>query len=148
MTVMELLKKGTVNEIVKYFSNKVNDLCFKPQKICLELKESQEMKILTYYWIYILSQDTYRFDGRNEYSSQIGKKLYQIPFIKEQIDYLLIYSDEKMKLVAEKMSYEHRTLQQSFSSIIFYHLFITCNDNQQIYLKENFEKEFFLTPLI
>ena len=47
MTVMELLKKGTVNEIVKYFSNKVNDLCFKPQKICLELKESQEMKNLT-----------------------------------------------------------------------------------------------------
>lgn len=110
------LNTATAKEIASYFSSKVNNFLFRPDAIAEEQKDSEQMKDLDLYWIKILSSHTYRTDARNEASAVTGRKLAEIPLVKRKME---LVNNEKMQEVAEKMSLDHRTLQQSFSELIF-----------------------------
>ena len=46
------------------------------------------------------------------------------------------------------MSYDHRTLQQTFSKLIFYHLQLICNEKESADLTEVLGDRFYMLPLI
>lgn len=139
------LQNTDVKEIAKYFSNKVNNFLFQPQPIAIEQKNSSDMKDLDHCWIKLISGNTYRTDARNEYSSKLAKSLITIPFICKRIAET---DNNRMEEVAKIMSCEHRTLQQTFSGLIFYHLQLTCNEQEQQALSGKFGTDFYKLPLI
>lgn len=139
------LKTKNVTEITIYFSNAVNNLSFHPQKIAEEQKESREMRELDIFWIKILSSQDYSTDLRNEASAQTAGQLAEIPFIREQME---LVHNKKMAEVAEKLSQEHRTLQQTFSSLVFYHLTLSCNEEESKMLFQFMDASFYILPLI
>lgn len=139
------LKVKEVQEIAKYFSCEVNNLFFKPDRIAEEQKDSKQMKDLDFCWIKILSGQNYMTDLRNEASAMIGRQLAEIPFVKEQME---LVSNQKMKAVAKWMAMEHRTLQQTFSKLIFYHLMLACNKEELEEMIEVMGDSFYMLPLI
>lgn len=127
------LKIANSQEIASYFSREVNNMCFKPYTIADEQRNSRQMKDLDLCWIKTLSNHTYRTDLRNEKSSIIGRQLAEIPFIARKVEQL---DNPKMEDVAKRMEMDHRTLQQTFSGLVFYHFMLTCNKIEtQILLK-------------
>ncbi len=142
--MIDLETKG-VQEIVSYFSHEVNNLLFRPDKIAEEQKDSKQMKELDIYWIKILSGSTYRTDLRNEASAKIGRQLAEIPFVKRKIG---LVRNRKMEDVAGKMGMEHRTLQQTFSGLVFYHFLHSCNKKEAQTLVEAMGDSFYKLPLI
>lgn len=139
------LQNTEVKEIAKYFSDKVNNFLFQPQHIAIEQKNSSDMRDLDHCWIKLISGNTYRTDARNEYSSKLAKSLVTIPFICKRIAET---DNSRMEEVAKIMSCEHRTLQQTFSSLVFYHLQLTCNEQEQQVLSNNLGADFYKLPLI
>lgn len=139
------LKNTEVKEIARYFSYEVNNFLFKPEKIATEQKDSADMKDLDICWIKILADRNYRTDLRNEQSAITGRLLVTVPFIKKRLESV---DNSKMAEVAEIMSYDHRTLQQTFSSLIFYHLQLTCNKKETAELTETLGDRFYMLPLI
>lgn len=139
------LKNTEVKEIARYFSYEVNNFLFKPEKIATEQKYSADMKDLDLCWIKILADRNYRTDLRNEQSAIAGRLLATIPFIKKRLESV---DNSKMAEVAEIMSCDHRTLQQTFSSLIFYHLQLTCNKKEAAELMETLGDRFYMLPLI
>lgn len=139
------LKNTEVKEIARYFSYEVNNFLFKPEKIATEQKYSADMKDLDLCWIKILADRNYRTDLRNEQSAIAGRLLATIPFIKKRLESV---DNSKMAEVAEIMSCDHRTLQQTFSSLIFYHLQLTCNKKETAELTETLGDRFYKLPLI
>lgn len=139
------LKNTEVKEIARYFSYEVNNFLFKPEKIATEQIDSLDMKDLDLCWIKILADRNYRTDLRNEQSAITGRLLATVPFIKKRLESV---DNSKMAEVAEIMSYDHRTLQQTFSSLIFYHLQLTCNQKEAAELTETLGDRFYMLPLI
>lgn len=139
------LKTMDTEEIARYFSYEVNNFLFKPKEIAEEQKNSPDMKDLDAYWIKKISSHDYRTDLRNEQAAVIGKLLATIPFIKKRIESV---DNGKMAEVAEIMSYEHKTLQQTFSSLIFYHLQLTCTKKESVMLSDALGDTFYMLPLI
>ena len=86
-----------------------------------------------------MSSQDYSTDLRNEASAQTAGQLAEIPFIREQME--LVYN-KKMAEVAEKLSQEHRTLQQTFSSLVFYHLALSCNEEESEMLFQYIDNDF------
>lgn len=121
------LKAASSREIASYFSHEVNNFCFKPKVAAEEPRSSRLMKDLDLCWIRILSDPAYRTDLRNEKSAQTGRRLAEIPFIAKKI---AMIDSPKMEEVAKIMTMDHRTLQQTFSSLVFYHFMITCNKRE------------------
>lgn len=139
------LKNTEVKEIARYFSYEVNNFLFKPEKIAMEQINSADMKDLDLCWIKILADRNYRTDPRNEQSAITGKLLATVPFIRKKIESV---NNSKMADVAEIMSCDHRTLQQTFSSLIFYHFQLTCNKKETAELTETLGDRFYMLPLI
>ena len=139
------LKNTEVKEIARYFSYEVNNFLFKPEKIATEQIDSPDMKDLDLCWIKILADRNYRTDLRNEQSAITGRLLATVPFIKKRLESV---DNSKMAEVAEIMSCDHRTLQQTFSSLIFYHLQLTCNEKEAAELTETLGGRFYMLPLI
>lgn len=139
------LKTKEAKEITAYFLNEINDLLFDPEEIAEELYNSELMKILDVYWIRMLSSKSYRTDWRNEASAEAGRQLAEIPFIKKQME---TASDKKMEDIADRISTSHRTLQQSFSKLVFYHFMMTCNERDSHTLVEIIGDSFYKLPLI
>lgn len=139
------LKNTEVKEIARYFSYEVNNFLFKPEKIATEQIDSADMKDLDLCWIKILADRNYRTDLRNEQSAITGRLLATIPFIRKRLEST---DNRKMAEVAEIMSYDHRTLQQTFSSLIFYHLQLTCNEKETADLTDTLGDRFYMLPLI
>lgn len=139
------LKTATAQEIASYFSHEVNNFLFKPDKIADEQKASKQMDDLDICWIKILSSPTYRTDLRNESSARAGRKLAEIPFVKKKIE---LADNQKMQAVAEKMAQDHRTLQQIFSGLVFYHFMQTCNKRESETLLKVMGDSFYRLPLI
>ncbi len=121
------LKTASSQEIASYFSREVNNFCFSPKVTAEELKSSRLMKDLDLCWLRILSDPTYRTDLRNEKSSIVGRQLADIPFVKRKIE---LVDNPKMEDVAKRMEMDHRTLQQTFSGLVFYHFMLTCNKRE------------------
>ena len=121
------LKNASSKEIASYFSHEVNNFCFNHKATAEELRSSRLMKDLDLCWIRILSDPAYRTDLRNERSAQTGRRLAEIPFIAKKI---ALTGSPKMEEVAKIMAMDHRTLQQTFSGLVFYHFMITCNKRE------------------
>lgn len=139
------LKNDSVKEIASFFSNEVNSLLFHPEKIAKTLLKSREMHDLDICWIKILSSPDYKTDLRNEASAIAARQLVRVPFIKSQLETI---SNTKMAEVAETLAREHRTLQQSFSWLVYYHLIQTCSDKEMKLLSQTVDDSFFHLPLI
>lgn len=139
------LKTKNATEITSYFSDAVNSLSFHPKQIAEEQKESREMRELDIFWIKILSSQDYSTDLRNKASAQTAEQLAEIPFIREQME---LVHNKKMAEAAEKLSQEHRTLQQTFSSLVFYHLALSCNEEESKMLFQHMDNYFYILPLI
>lgn len=143
--IMINLETKEVQEIVMYFTDKVNSLIFRPHEIAQEQKDSKEMKELDLYWIKILSAQEYQSDLRNQESADAGKRLAEIPFVKKLLEPV---SNWKMKAVAEQLSREHRTLQQAFSELVFYHFIHTCSREETEELLEIMGDSFYILSRI
>ena len=139
------LKNTDVKEIAKYFSYEVNNFSFKPEKIATEQIDSSDMRDLDLCWIKVLSSKDYMTDLRNEQAAAVGRLLAAIPFIRKKIESV---DNSKMAEVAKIMSYDHRTLQQTFSKLIFYHLQLICNEKESADLAEILGDRFYNLPLI
>ncbi len=85
------------------------------------------MKELDICWIKILSSNTYRTDIRNEASARTGRQLADIPFVKRKME---LVDNQKMEDAAKEMAMDHRTLQQTFSGLIFCHFLQSCNKRE------------------
>lgn len=139
------LKTANPQEIASYFSHEVNSFCFNPIAAAEELKNSRLMKDLNLCWIRILSDPAYRTDLRNEKSSIVGRQLADIPFVKRKIE---LVDNPKMEDVAKRMAMDHRTLQQTFSGLVFYHFMLTCNKRETQTLLGVMGDSFYKLPLI
>ncbi len=139
------LKTASSQEIASYFSREVNNFCFSPKVTAEDLKSSRLMKDLDLCWLRILSDPTYRTDLRNEKSSIVGRQLADIPFVKRKIE---LVDNPKMEDVAKRMAMDHRTLQQTFSGLVFYHFMLTCNKRENQTLLKVMGNSFYKLPLI
>ena len=139
------LKTASSQEITSYFSREVNNFCFSPKVTAEDLKSSRLMKDLDLCWLRILSDPTYRTDLRNEKSSIVGRQLADIPFVKRKIE---LVDNPKMEDVAKRMAMDHRTLQQTFSGLVFYHFMLTCNKRENQTLLKVMGNSFYKLPLI
>lgn len=139
------LDTWTAKETADYFSRKVNSLSFNLQKTAEELKSSKQMRGLDLCFIKILSAPSYKTDLRNEKSAMTAQKLMEIPFVKRLVD---TTHNSKMEETSEILSREHRTLQQVFSGLVFYHFMITCSEKECQILLQNMGDSFFLLPFI
>ena len=139
------LTTASSQEIASYFSNEVNNMFFKPDTIAEEQRNSKQMKVLDICWIKTLSSYTYRTDLRNEKSSIVGRQLAEIPFVKRKME---LINNPKMEDVAKRMEMEHRTLQQTFSGLVFYHFMLTCNKKETQTLLKVMGDSFYRLPLI
>ncbi len=139
------LRNAGAEEIASYFSHEVNNMFFKPDTITQEQISSKQMKDLDICWIRILAGYDYRTDLRNEASAEKGRLLAEIPFIKRKIEAV---NNPKMEDVARRMALDHRTLQQTFSGLVFYHLFITSSKRDSQTLIKIMGDSFYRLPLI
>ena len=103
------------------------------------------MTELDIYWIKILSGSGYRTDLRNEASAKAGRQLAEIPFVRKKME---LVENQKMEDVADKMAMAHRTLQQTFSELIFYHFLQSCNKREAQTLIKVMGDSFYTLPLI
>lgn len=139
------LKTANSQEIASYFSHEVNNMFFKPDTIAEEQRKSRQMRDLDLCWIKTLSSYTYRTDLRNEKSSIVGRQLAEIPFMARKIE---LVDNPKMEDVAKRMELDHRTLQQTFSGLVFYHFMLTCNKKESQILLKVMGNSFYKLPLI
>lgn len=139
------LESENTQEIVNQFSYLTNNLVFKVAKNAEEYRDSHLMEDLDLCWISVLCSSTYKTDLRNEASVKTGRQLAGIPFIKSKIDGV---NNPKMEEVAQKMTQEHRTIQQSFSKLIFYHFALCCTAKENKILCDTLGEDFYRLPLI
>lgn len=139
------LKTASVKEITSYFSHEVNNVFFKPDTIAQEQRKSKQMKDLDICWIKILSSPAYRTDLRNEASAETGRRLADIPFVKRKMEFA---DNQKMAAAAKEMEMEHRTLQQAFSGLVFYHLLTSSSKKDSQTLLKVMGDSFYRLPLI
>ena len=139
------LKTASPQEIAKYFSREVNNMFFKPDKIAGEQRDSRQMEDLDICWIKVISDSGYRTDLRNEASAKTGRQLAEIPFVKRKMESV---SNEKMEKVAKEMAIDHRTIQQTFSGLVFYHFLQSCDKEESEELNEVMGESFYRLPLI
>lgn len=139
------LKTASPQEIAKYFSYEVNNMFFKPDKIAEEQNGSRQMEDLDICWIKVISDSGYRTDLRNEASAKTGRQLAEIPFVKRKMESV---SNGKMEKVAKEMAMDHRTLQQTFSGLVFYHFLQSCDKEESEELIAVMGESFYRLPLI
>ena len=139
------LKTASPQEIAKYFSCEVNNMFFKPDKIAGEQRDSRQMEDLDICWIKVISDSGYRTDLRNEASAKTGRQLAEIPFVKRKMESV---SNGKMEKVAKEMAIDHRTLQQTFSGLVFFHFLQSCDKEESEELIAVMGESFYRLPLI
>ena len=139
------LKTASPQEIAKYFSREVNNMFFKPDKIAEEQNGSRQMEDLDICWIKVISDSGYRTDLRNEASAKTGRQLAEIPFVKRKMESV---SNGKMEKVAKEMAIDHRTLQQTFSGLVFFHFLQSCDKEESEELIAVMGESFYRLPLI
>ncbi len=140
------LKTGSAKEIVEFFTDITNSFSFNPVKVAGELRDSKEMNALDICWLKTLSSPDYGTDGRNEIAARKGRQLAEIPFVKRKMERV---NNPKMEETAKKIAWEHRTLQQTFSKLVFYHFMQECSESErQRLIKGMGCEDFYKLPLI
>lgn len=143
--VMIDMEAATAEEIASYFSHETNRLSFSPEGIAGEQRGSKQMEDLDICWIRILSSHAYGTDLRNERSAQVGRELAGIPFVRKKMESV---RNGKMEEVAEMMGRDHRTIQQSFSRLVFFHFSQSCSQREARILAKAMGGSFYRLPLI
>lgn len=141
--------KQDARQIANEFMRVTNNFSFNPKELGEELKNSKDMRLLDYYWIKTISSAEYRnrfVDGRNEVAARKAQELADVKFIKNRIEKLP--ETHKMKEVCDLIKFEHKTLQQTFTGFVFYHILITSTERQQNNLIVEFGESFYRLPLI
>ena len=154
LTLINLMCEGRATELARGFETYVNSFSFNPEEFVEELKgadyDSQyRFTMLCLAWVneldFLYSKGEY--DGRNEYSVTLGYELNN-----ELRD--LYEIDNFSKEFAFEMRLTHRTLMQSFSSIVFLWLRdLNDTDLNEFYdvgniILENFDENYYKTPFI
>ena len=103
------------------------------------------MKELDICWIKILSSPASRIDLRNEASAKTGRQLAGISFVKREMEHT---DNQRMEDVAKRMEMDHRTLQQTFSGLVFFHFLQSCNKKEHDALIKAMGDSFYRLPLI
>ncbi len=98
-----------------------------------------------YVCVYFYSIDPYRTDLRNEASAKAGRQLSEIPFVKRKME---LVDNKKMENVAKEMEMPHKTIQQSFSKLVFCHFLQSCNKKEAQTLIKVIGDSFYKLPLI
>lgn len=132
-------------EIMNQFSFLTNNITFKVCKTAEEYRNSQLMEELDLCWIKVLSSPNYRTDPRNEAAAKIARQLSEIPFVSERLERP---TNPKMEEAAKKMAREHRTIQQSFSKLVFYHFTLSCTTRENRILRDALGEDFYRLPVI
>ncbi len=133
-------------EIARDFSRLTNNFSFDYKGLAEELRDSKDMRKLALHWLRVVASTSYRTDGRNEIAKRRGQELAEVSFIKKKIENLK--EDVKMVEICNEISYDHKTLQQTFSKFVFYYIFLTATKKQQEQLIDRLGERFYLLPLI
>ncbi len=139
------LKTAGAKEIAEFFTDITNSFSFNPVRTAEELRGSKEMDALDLCWLKTLSSPDYGTDGRNEIAARKGRQLAEIPFIKRKMERA---NSPKMDEAAKKIAWEHRTLQQTFSKLVFYHFMQECSNGNRQRLIRVMGEDFYKLPLI
>lgn len=139
-------------ELAEKVEDFVNNYTFDQSGFVEEIKTREDKeKILPIllFWILKLKiiNDCKRYDLRNEYSVIIGKKIYKI--LHNEINDMYNKTSKSIRegvCFIEAMSKAHRTLQQSFSGLIFESLL--CFPELKEKLLIELDEDFYKTPLI
>lgn len=125
---VEMLKEPECNgaDLVNEASRMCSVLCLGTERIMDEIKENTETSDvfqdrIALPWImqlYEMAQDR-MYDARNEMAIKIGAALYKTLV---QLDFISCKPADRSKDFVAGMSREHRTIQQSFSGIVFLYL--------------------------
>ena len=133
-------------EIARDFSRLTNNFSSDYKGLAEELRDSKDMRKLALHWLRVVASTSYRTDGRNEIAKRRGQELAEVSFIKKKIENLK--EDVKMVEICNEISYDHKTLQQTFSKFVFYYIFLTATKKQQEQLIDRLGERFYLLPLI
>lgn len=140
------LEVAGAKEIAEFFTHITNSFSFNPVKTAEELRGSRLMKELDLCWLRVLSSPSYLTDGRNEIAARKGRQLAEIRFVKRKMESV---NSPKMEEVAKKIAWEHRTLQQTFTTLVFRHFMQECNESErQRLVKVMGGEDFYKLPLI
>lgn len=98
-------------------------------------------------WLLLQSKNN-NYDERNEYSVAIIKRLLNNQFILSYIQKIYDNSDDNVITFCDKMQYNHKTLQQTFSSIVFLYLHEMWNKMSDNVYEANLPYEWWICPFI
>ena len=131
------------------------------EKIVSFDNSKEVFKNIAYTWLYTLSaiDKSGKYDGRNEYSCCTATKLLRTKMVvwNSEVDDIYDYPQTNAsigKIFSYMLIHEHKTLQQTFSKLVFYYFYMEWNN---IYGEEYVQKElkrnslytdFFKCPLI
>ena len=115
----EEVRDNTKNA-VSLLSDICNNLFYNFRELVTRLSENEKakenMEALSAEWVRVLhkQREEHRYDARNEYSVSVGEELYSMhqsePWMKE---------NPIFREIAGEMGFQHRTIQQTFSGLIF-----------------------------
>lgn len=152
----EKIKEKDTKLIAKSFMDAVNDFCFNAQKAAEYVYSrgtdfSVPMVKLAHKWVKKLAEQNEHgyYDGRNEYSVHIGAIINRYPLF---TSFTTVADDEWMDAVVEIISKDHRTLQQTFSAMIFKLIQISYRSDENFakYIQDNlgYGEDWWRMPLI
>ena len=119
MMTKDEVRDNTKNA-VSLLSDICNNLFYNFRELVTRLSENEKakenMEALSAEWVRVLhkQREEHRYDARNEYSVSIGEELYDlyqsVPWMK---------GNPIFREIAGEMGFQHRTIQQTFSGLIF-----------------------------
>ena len=112
--------RDNTKNAVSLLSDICNNLFYNFRELVTRLSENEKakenMEALSAEWIRVLhkQREEHRYDARNEYSVSVGEELYSMhqsePWMKE---------NPIFREIAGEMGFQHRTIQQTFSGLIY-----------------------------
>jgi hypothetical protein len=153
--------KALVDDFVESATDLVNNFSFEADKTDAAILNDEVLcgafRPIVMMWIRTLAElyDKGWYDGRNEFSCQIGKKVISTAVGKKVVECGVVKPDINpiFNEIENKMSRQHRTLQQSFSALCFHFLYNSISEKDEFISELNasgmdLDKNFWNTPLI
>lgn len=140
------MKKG--DDLFKSVDGVINNVCFTPYALVSDILSDEDTnrsfgKIATH-WLKTQSENEY-FDARNQYSVETAKNITSSENLNNALT-PVTDDDTWVKEFCDKMNKNHRTLQQTFSSVVFYYLHNVWSKTQELSL--NLKASWWSCPFI
>ena len=136
---MEVLKSLRMKKGIGLFNSLdgvINHICFTPYGLVADILSNEDTKHsfgkIATCWLKMQSKNEH-FDDRNQYSIETAKAIMSSEGVEEVLA-PVEDDDVWVKEFCEKMSKNHRTLQQTFSGIVFYYLHSVWTRTQELSL--------------